>query len=102
LSEARVRVDVWLWRARLAKTRSGAAHLVAEGGVRLIRENGARRLDKASSLVGAGDALVFARNGALKAVRIQALGVRRGPPAEARALYEELEAEPKADLGGLA
>ncbi len=37
--------------------------------------------------VKAGDGLVFAIAGRLHAVRIEALGVRRGPPAEARALY---------------
>ena len=34
-----------------------------------------------------GDSLVFAIAGRLHAVRIEALGDRRGPPAEARALY---------------
>jgi ribosome-associated heat shock protein Hsp15 len=102
VSEERLRIDVWLWRARFAKTRSAAARLVEEGAVRLIRENAARRLDKAASFVSPGDALVFPRNGALKAVRILAFGTRRGPPAEARALYEDLPAEPNPDLAGLA
>ena len=34
---------------------------------------------------------MFAIAGRLHAVRIEALGVRRGPPAEARALYTPLE-----------
>lgn len=90
--EARVRVDVWLWRARLAKTRSEAARLVSEGSVRLLRRDGASRsLSKASAEIAAGDTLVLARRGALQTVRVVAFGSRRGPPAEARLLYERLE-----------
>jgi ribosomal 50S subunit-recycling heat shock protein len=38
-----------------------------------------------------GDSLVFALGGRLTAVRVEAMGERRGPPAEARALYSPLE-----------
>jgi ribosome-associated heat shock protein Hsp15 len=41
-----------------------------------------------------GDGLVFAIAGRVHAVRVEALGVRRGPPAEARALYSDLDAPP--------
>ena len=91
MSEARVRIDVWLWRARLAKTRAEAARLVSEGGVRILRGDGASRsLDKASTEIGVGDALTLARQGQIRAVRLLALGTRRGPPAEARTLYEAI------------
>ena len=89
----RQRVDVWLFRARLAKTRAAAARLVGEGGVRLVHAGRARRLEKASAEVEAGDALVFPQRGRLFAVRVQALGARRGPAVEARALYSELDAD---------
>jgi ribosomal 50S subunit-recycling heat shock protein len=84
------RVDVWLWRARFFKTRSLAARFVDEGRVRLTRPAGEVRLDKASRSVRCGDALVFAVGGRLTAIRIEALGIRRGPPAEAQALYAPL------------
>lgn len=86
------RIDVWLWRARFLKTRSLAAAFVDEGRVRLTRDGREARLDKASRTVRPGDALVFALGGRLVAVRVEALGARRGPPAEARALYAPLEA----------
>ena len=38
-----------------------------------------------------GDALVFALGGRLIAVRVEALGERRGPPAEAQGLYSPLQ-----------
>ena len=35
MSEAACRIDVWLWRARFAKTRTLAAIMVEKGAVRL-------------------------------------------------------------------
>jgi ribosomal 50S subunit-recycling heat shock protein len=86
------RADVWLWRARFFKTRSLAAKFVDEGRVRLTRAGQESRLDKPARPVKVGDALVFALGGRLVAVTVQALGGRRGPPAEARALYSALDA----------
>jgi len=87
------RIDVWLFRARLAKTRAAAARLITEGGVRIVHDGVARRLEKPSVEVVAGDALLLPQRGRLVALRIEGLGVRRGPAAEARMLYSELDAE---------
>jgi ribosomal 50S subunit-recycling heat shock protein len=92
MADEAVRADVWLWRARFGKTRSLAARLIEEGRVRLVRAGQETRLDKAARPVKVGDELVFALGGRLHAVRIEALGVRRGPPAEARELYTSLDA----------
>lgn len=89
----RQRVDLWLHRARFAKTRATAARLIAEGGVRLVHEGLTRRLEKPSAEVAAGDTLLFPQHGRLIAVRIVGLGERRGPASEARLLYVELDAE---------
>jgi ribosomal 50S subunit-recycling heat shock protein len=91
MAEAAVRADVWLWRARLCKTRTLAARLVEEGRVRLTRAGQETRLDKPSRTLKPGDGLVFALGGRVHAVRIEALGERRGPAAEARALYTPLD-----------
>lgn len=91
-----MRVDVWLWRARFFKTRALAARFVEEGRVRRSGPAGEARLDKASRCVRPGDALVFALNGRLTAVRVESPGERRGPPAEARGLYSPLEADASA------
>ncbi len=87
------RIDVWLFRARFAKTRAAAARLITEGGVRIVHDGVARRLEKPSVEVVAGDALLLPQRGRLVALRIEGLGVRRGPAAEARTLYSELDAE---------
>src|SRR5207245_826213 len=91
VSDEACRVDVWLWRARFFKTRSLASRFVEEGRVRMLRAGAETRLDKPSRSVRVGDGLVLAVGGRLIAVRIEALGERRGPAAEARTLYSELE-----------
>jgi len=68
-----------------------AARFVEEGRVRLTRGGEEHRLDKPARPVRVGDALVFAVGGRLIAARVEALGLRRGPPAEARGLYSSLE-----------
>jgi ribosomal 50S subunit-recycling heat shock protein len=91
VSEEACRSDVWLWRARFFKTRSLAAKFVDEGRVRLTRSGQESRLDKPARPVKVGDTLVFAVGGRLTAVRVEAMGERRGPPAEAHELYSLLD-----------
>jgi ribosome-associated heat shock protein Hsp15 len=85
------RVDVWLWRARFFKTRSLAARIVEQGGVRLSRGDARAPLDKPSRGVRCGDVLAFPQGTRWFAVRVEALGVRRGPAPEARMLYSLLD-----------
>jgi ribosome-associated heat shock protein Hsp15 len=94
------RVDVWLWRARFCKTRTVASRLVETGQVRLTRSGQQSRLDKPSRTVRPGDELVFASGGRLTAIRVEALGLRRGPPEEARGLYAPLDASMDDQDGG--
>jgi ribosomal 50S subunit-recycling heat shock protein len=89
---ARQRVDVWLWHARFTKSRALATKLVSEGGVRLVRDGASRQLEKPSVEVQPGDTLMFPLRGTLMAVKVEAIGARRGPPTEARRLYRELDA----------
>jgi ribosome-associated heat shock protein Hsp15 len=86
----RCRADVWLWRARFFKSRSLAAAALNAGAVRLARAGHMRRAEAATALK-PGDELVFAAlNSQVRAVRVAALGDRRGPATEALALYEEI------------
>ncbi len=89
---SRQRVDLWLFRARFAKTRAAASRLVSEGGVRLVHDGVGRRLEKPSVELSAGDTLLLHRRGKLVAVQVLALAERRGPASEARLLYSELDA----------
>ena len=83
---ASLRLDKWLWHARFARTRSLAAKLVAETGVRV---NGAPTR-KPAQAVRPGDVLTFALGRGVRVVAIRALGLRRGPAPEARTLYDDL------------
>ncbi len=86
------RIDLWLWRARFARTRGLAASMVERGAIRLTHHGFQTRLDKPSRSVHPGDDILFAQGGRLIAVRVLQLGERRGPPEEARALYAALDA----------
>ena len=90
MAEGSVRIDLWLWRARFFKTRTGAAAIASQGRIRLRRSGEDVRIDKPSRTVGPGDELTFAVAAHVIAVRVLAVGERRGPAAEARMLYEQL------------
>ena len=81
-----MRIDTFLTRIRLARTRGRVQHIVDEG---LIRMDG-RRVEKPSVDVREGSVLTLPMHGQIRVIRVLALPTRRGPPAEARACYEEL------------
>ena len=89
-----LRLDKFLWFARLAKTRSLAQAIAEDGRLRLS----GRTVDRAHAAVRVGDVLSFALHGRVRVIRIAALPARRGPPAEARLCYEDLS--PPVDAPG--
>ena len=88
------RIDVWLWRARFFKTRSLAARVIEQGGARLARGAARSAVDKPSRTVRCGDVVTFAQGPKWMAVKVEALGERRGPAAEAHGLYSLLDKPP--------
>jgi ribosome-associated heat shock protein Hsp15 len=82
--EDRIRIDKWLWHARFYRTRSSAQDAAQSG---LVRLNGARVV-KPGHAIKCGDVLTLPQGREVLAVRVVAFGERRGPAAEARALYE--------------
>jgi ribosome-associated heat shock protein Hsp15 len=87
---ARLRLDKFLWFARVVKTRSAAQALAEQGRLRL---NG-RVIDRSHAAVVVGDVLSFAVHGRVRVLKVQALPLRRGSPAEAQGLYSELPETP--------
>jgi ribosome-associated heat shock protein Hsp15 len=83
-----IRLDKWLWQARFCKSRALAARLISDGMVRV----NAVRVVKPAAPVRVGDGLSFAQGSRIRAIRVLALGTRRGPAAEAQALYADLDA----------
>jgi ribosome-associated heat shock protein Hsp15 len=91
-----LRLDKFLWFARIVKTRSLAQQL-AEGG--RLRLSG-RIVDRAHAPVREGDVLSFAVRGKVRVLRVEKLPTRRGPRAEAQALYSSLDEATPADDSG--
>lgn len=87
-----LRIDKWLWHARFAKTRPLAQARCEAGHIRL---NG-NRIDKSSHPVRVGDTLTIPTAKQAVALRVLGLGTRRGPPTEARQLYEVVAGDPDA------
>jgi ribosome-associated heat shock protein Hsp15 len=82
----RIRLDKWLWFARVVRTRVLARELVES---RHVRVNG-QRTDNPAKMVRAGDILTVALPSRARVLRVLDTAARRGPASEAELLYEEL------------
>jgi ribosome-associated heat shock protein Hsp15 len=81
-----VRLDRWLWAARLAKTRALGVEAIKGGRVDV---NGERA--KPSRDVRPGDRIEIRGSSLRRTVVVRATAVKRGPASEAALLYEETE-----------
>lgn len=79
-----MRLDSWLWVARLVKTRALAVEAVKGGRVQV---NGQRA--KPSKALQAGDEVELTVGQLRRTVVVRAMAERRGPASEAERLYEE-------------
>jgi len=82
-----VRADVWLWAARMYKTRSLAKQAIAGGKVDV---NGGGC--KPSKAVHVDDTIRLSRGEERLELKILALSEQRGPASVAQLLYQETEA----------
>lgn len=82
----RLRIDKWLFFARVVKSRSLAAKLAQSGRVRVNRE----KIDQASHQLKLGDVLTITLGQRILVYRVLELGERRGPAPEAQLLYEDI------------
>jgi ribosome-associated heat shock protein Hsp15 len=83
---ASLRLDKFLWFARIVKTRRLAQHLAEDGHLRIT----GRAVSQAHTPVRAGDVLSFPLRGVVRVIRIECLPRRRGSPAEARMVYSDV------------
>lgn len=81
-----VRLDKWLFFARVFKSRAMACERIEAGGIRVNEQP----CTKPGRLVRPGDRVVVSAQGRVRALQVAALGNRRGPFAEAQALYHDL------------
>ncbi len=83
----RQRLDKWLWHARVVKTRTDAAALVAKGRVRI---NGIRQTSPGHA-VKSGEVLTIALDSRVRILKINGFADRRGDAVAARAIYADLQ-----------
>ena len=81
-----MRLDRFLWFARIVKTRGVAQALAGDGHLRID----GRAIDRAHAAVRVGNVLTFAHGTRVRVLRVEALPTRRGPAVEAQACYQEL------------
>ena len=81
------RIDKWLWRARMVRTRSDAARLVAAGHTRV---NG-QRVTASAHLLRPGDVVTLALDRSVRVSEVVGFCARRGAPRDAAATYRILE-----------
>jgi ribosome-associated heat shock protein Hsp15 len=86
-AEDRQRIDKWLWHARVVRTRSAAATLVASGRVRL---NG-QRIDAPARPVRTGDVVTVALDRTVRVLKVLGFSDRRGDAEAARLLCQDVE-----------
>ena len=85
-ARAKIRLDKWLWYARLYKSRTLAGVEVSGGGFRVNRT----LVKKASHALQIGDVITFSKGVYIRVIEVTAFGVRRGPASEAKILYNDL------------
>ncbi|WP_341209862.1 S4 domain-containing protein [uncultured Sphingomonas sp.] len=81
-----MRLDRYLWFARLARSRDVAQALACDGHLRID----GRAVDRAHAPVRVGNILTFFHGGRVRVLRVEALPLRRGPAPEAQECYQEL------------
>jgi ribosome-associated heat shock protein Hsp15 len=85
MSSLSLRLDKWLFFARVCKTRAYAQKIIERGQITL---NGAQ-IRKSSVSVKLEDKLVIVLGPVKRSIIVRQLGARRGPASEARALFDE-------------
>lgn len=83
-----LRLDKFLWFARLARTRALAQAIAEQGHLRI----GGRRVDQAHAPVRIGDVLSVPTRQRVRVVRVEALPPRRVSAKDVAAVYTDLSA----------
>lgn len=86
MSEATLRLDKFLWFARLAKSRERAQAIAEQGHVRLD----GRRIERAHAPVRVGDVLSVPLPRGVRALRIESLPHGRVSARDVAAIYTDL------------
>lgn len=93
MSEQTIRLDKWLWFARVVKTRTLAQKLVRAKSVRVNKE----KISNPAKPVSEGDVLTITLERQIRILEITTCGKRRGPFVEAAKLFHDLSPAPVAN-----
>ena len=85
----KIRLDTWLWYARLYKSRSLSSKAILSGKLRL----NTNKVLKPASKVKINDVLTINHINMVRIIQVQGLGFRRGPAREAQELYYDLSGD---------
>lgn len=88
-----LRLDRFMWFARLAKSRTLAQKMIHAGEVRVDGD----RVTSNSMTICPGQTLTLTSYQRFRVIRVDALPARRGPATEAQACYTELVASQPID-----
>jgi len=83
------RLDVWLFRTRIFKTRSLATKMILGGKIRITRNGRTERIRKPGLTLKPGEHVTFMRGPKLIDIEMISAGTRRGPAPEAQSLYRD-------------
>ena len=83
------RLDIWLYRIRIFKTRSLATKMILAGKIRISRNGRIVRTRKPGLTLKPGEHVIFMRGSRLMDIEMVDAGTRRGPAAEAQSLYRD-------------
>jgi len=78
------RLDVWLFRTRIFKTRNLATKMILGGKIRITRNGRTERIRKPGFTLKAGEHVTFMRGSKLMDIEMISAGTRRGPAPEAQ------------------
>jgi ribosome-associated heat shock protein Hsp15 len=84
-----VRIDRFLYFIRLAKSRTLAQSVIETGHVRID----GKRVEKCSEDVRSGSTIALLLRGRVRVLKVLDLPRRRGPAAEARTCYREVDVD---------
>lgn len=87
MAEASLRIDKYLWFARIARTRAQARQLAESGHVRCD----GRRIERAHSVVRVGEVLSVPLASGVRIIRVVSLPSRRVSPKQVESVCETLQ-----------
>lgn len=93
MAETALRLDKFLWFARIVKSRTLAQSIIHNSHMRID----GKPTDRPAAAVKVGSVLTFAHCGKVRVLRVEALPSRRGPAPEAAACVTDLTTQSAVD-----